>query len=232
MRKLLAAAGLVLAIAASACTTTTPKLVTTLPSPLAAGSTVLVVRPDVELSIVTASGAPERRADWSQSGASNLVARITRVVTSKGFRTEMIEPGENLEGRAGQLLRLHEAVGTTILVNEYLGIQLPSRKDRGFDYTLGAGTRELTAGRDASYVMFVYASGCYSSGGRMAVVMIAAVAGVSIPTCSQQMIASLVDSQTGQVVWFNHAVAGPNADMREQPGADSLVNSVLATVPF
>ena len=42
----------------------------------------------------------------------------------------------------------------------------------------------------------------------------------------------LVDLKTGQVMWVNYAVAGPGADMREDAGAQSLVESLLKDAPL
>jgi hypothetical protein len=60
----------------------------------------------------------------------------------------------------------------------------------------------------------------------------AALLGVSVPLGQQQVFASLVDLRTGRVVWFNVAVAGPQADMRSQEGAQSLCRSLLKGVPL
>jgi uncharacterized 2Fe-2S/4Fe-4S cluster protein (DUF4445 family) len=59
-----------------------------------------------------------------------------------------------------------------------------------------------------------------------------AMLGVSIPLGSQQIFASLVDLRTGQVVWFNVATAGPQADIRTPEGANLLVKDLLKGVPL
>ena len=81
-------------------------------------------------------------------------------------------------------------------------------------------------------VLFIHGAGAYSSGGRVAVVVGAALLGVSLPTGGQQVYASLVDLKTGKVVWFNVAVAAPGADMRDPEGARVLVGSMLKDVPL
>ncbi len=58
------------------------------------------------------------------------------------------------------------------------------------------------------------------------------VVGVGIPLGSQQAFTSLVDLRTGQVIWFNMAIAGPQADMRNPEGATSLVSSLLEDAPL
>ncbi len=60
----------------------------------------------------------------------------------------------------------------------------------------------------------------------------AVILGVGLPTGGQQVYASLIDLKTGKVVWFNVAVAGPDADMRDPEGAELLVESMLKDVPL
>jgi hypothetical protein len=128
-----------------------------------------------------------------------------------------------MEGRIGQIIRLHEAVGGSILS---LNTLLPTKKNN-FDWTLGPGARELAEAQNARYALFVYSRGTYSSAGR--IVMAVLFGGA---TGAQLMFASLVDLQTGNIIWFNFAIAGPNADMRLPDGAASLVTSLMKDSPL
>lgn len=220
------------ALLAGACTTSSTRTATALPERPGAGAQVVVIQPDVKLSVLTAVGAPERRADWSAAGERNILAAVTEAVGARGLRPSVVDPGEALSGRAGQIVRLHEQVAGAIIIHHLSGLfPLPSMKDR-FDYSLGTGVQSLAGTGGAGYAMFISAEGCFSSGGRMAVVVLAAVAGAALPTCQQQLMVSLVRTDTGQLVWFNAAVAGPADDMREQTGARSLVTAVLRSAPL
>lgn len=194
------------------------------------GATILLVQPDVELSILTAVGLSETRADWSQSGTTNLQTALQNSVQSSSHTFRTVNPHDDLGDRSVQLMRLHEAVGSSILVYEYL-MPLPT-KQHGFDWTLGEGAQTLAQQYGADYALFTFARGNYASGGRVATAVVMAAFGVGVPMGGQNAFASLVDLRTGRIVWFNMATAGPSADMRDIEGAQSLVDSMMKDAPL
>lgn len=228
MKRLIAVvlAGLCLA----GCTVTNTKLGLNLASP-PAGARVLLVKPDVQLAVLTAGGVDEARADWSQQGQSNLEQSVATQLKSKSYAFKEVDPNTIMSGRSGQLIRLHQAVGESILTFGYGLYALPTKK-AGLDWTLGDGAKALADSQGADYALFVHASGNYASGGRVATAVGMAVIGVHIPLGSQTVFASLVDLRTGQVVWFNTALAGPSDDMRTPAGAATLTTSLLTKIPL
>ena len=76
------------------------------------------------------------------------------------------------------------------------------------------------------------ANGTYASAGRKALMVGAALLGVSLPLGHQYAFASLVDLKTGRIVWFNVANAGPDADMRDPQGSKILVGALLKDAPL
>lgn len=213
----------------AACTTTNVQLANELGPKPPAGSKILVVQPDVELATLTMAGLLEPRADWSQQGRDNLAREIAETIQGDRHEVKALDPSTALEGRAGQLLRLNEAVITTISSG---GSMLPTKKDK-FDWTIGEGAKVLGDTYDADYALFTYGRGSYSSGGRKAAWLVMAAAGVSLPMGSQTAYASLVDLRTGQVVWYNIAVPTNGAgDMRSEAGAESLTKSLLKDLPL
>ena len=191
-------------------------------------SKVLLVGPDVQLAVLTASGIQEPRADWNAQGRDGIADELTRMLTDKTHPVEALDAIQTTEGRAGQLLRLNEAVGQSILAG--YGV-LPTKKG-SFDWTLGEGATVIAADRSAEYALFVTARGTYASAGRKAMFLAVAALGVGIPLGNQVVYASLVDLKTGRVVWFNIALAGPSADMRTREGASALVKSLMKDVPL
>ena len=226
---------LILAIAllcAAGCATANTRLASEdLPRP-PAGSRILIVQPDVSLALLTAVGVQEARADWSQQGRDNIAAQLTTAMAAKNHAAEAFNPTDAVDGRVGQVLRLHKAVGESILFASYGPIPLPTKK-KNFQWTLGEGAQELSrAAGDANYALFTFARGTYSSSGRAAMAVVGALAGVAIPTGQQQVFASLVDLRTGQVLWSNVVIASPNSDMREGAGAEALVKLLLKDAPL
>lgn len=214
----------------AACTTTNTKLAAN-PTKPAAGARIVLVEPDIELAVLTAAGLQEPRADWSKQGKANMAVEIERQMKSRSHTYRMIDPNEAMGGRTGQLLRLHEAVGQSIMMFNYGYVSLPTKKG-AFDWTLGEGAQALGAAYDADYALFVYGRGNYASGARVATAIGLAVLGVGVPVGGQQCFASLVDLKTGRVVWFNVASTGPNDDMRKAEGAAQLVEAVLKDAPL
>jgi hypothetical protein len=229
MKKWIALA--VLCTSLAACTTTATKVaVKGAPKP-AAGAQVMALQPDVQLALLTAAGMQEPRADWSQAAKANLTRELEGQLKAKAHGFKIVDPESVMGGRTGQLLRLNEAVGQSIIVFSYSGVTLPS-KGKDFNWTLGDGVKALASEQGADYALFVNARGTYASGGRYATALGMAMLGVSVPLGHQQVLASLVDLKTGRVVWFNVVTAGPSADMREAEGASSLCASLLKDIPL
>lgn len=224
----LAAACLMLA----ACTTTNVKSVANASANKPpAGARILLIQPDIELSLLTASGMLEPRADWTASGRGNIQAAVEAALKGKSHTFKGLDPNTAMAGRGGQLLRLNGEVGKSILLFNYGYVNLPT-KAGSFDWTLGEGAQTLGQTYDADYALFIYGRGSYSSGARVAVMIGMAALGVSVPMGGQNAFASLVDLKTGQVVWFNLSTAGPSADMRTPEGATELTASLLKDVPL
>lgn len=218
----LAAACLILA----ACTTTAVRSAAGLPAAPPAGARILLAQPDVELGLLTTSGLPQARADWTAAARTNLRQAVETALRARSHRVSLLDPQAAMAGREGQLLRLNGEVGRSILLYQYGGGVLPTKRG-GFDWTLGEGARALGEARGADYALFVHGRGGYPSVGRM-------VAGLVVggPDGKQQVFASLVDLKTGRVVWFNVANPGPDADMRTAEGAEVLTVSLLKGLPL
>lgn len=226
MKRVVALAAICLVLAG--CTTTNVKSAADLPT-APKNAQVLVAQPDIELSILTASGLTEPRADWTTSAKTNMQAAVEAALKDRSHKFTVLDPSTAMEGREGQILRLNGAVGASILTYGMYST-LPSKT--GFDWTLGEGAQLLAVKYGSDYALFVHGRGSYSSGGRVAMMIGAAALGVSIPLGGQQAFASLVDLKTGKVIWFNFAVASPNADMRSPEGATLLTESLLKGLPL
>jgi hypothetical protein len=218
---------LVALVCLAACATSSPQTYTGDFQPPPAGSRVVVMTPNVQLAVLTAAGLPEPREEWSVSGRDNLAASIAGYVQSEGHAPSALDPNTAMEGRVGQIIRLHDAVGGSLLMRG----MLPTQRGR-FEWTLGEGVRSLGEEHNADYALFVGANGTYASAGRVAAAVGLALLGVGVPLGNQVAYASLVDLRTGQVIWFNVAIAAPNQDMRDPEGAQSLINTLMRDAPL
>jgi hypothetical protein len=204
---------------------------------------LLVMRPDVTVGSLTTGGMVEPRADWTEQARANILAAMREQQANQGGKVQILERRNELPGvpeeTVAELDRLHGAVAQSIAVHKYMGAYLPTKRNKGIDYTLGEQAVELGRKTGFDYALFMHAEDSVASTGRVAL-QVLGVAGCFIGFCapniggaSQFAYASLVDLRTGEVVWFNvvdasSQVAGIKfGDMRTPEGAAQLVDRLL-----
>ena len=188
---------------------------------------IILIEPDVELAQVLASGTTEVRADWSEAGMENTEYWIKEYFSKNDldFDNYSIPDGEEFN-RQRQLRALHQAVGISILNNQT--IPLPTKET--FNWTLGKGANTLRQD-GADYGLFIYLRRGYGTGGRIALSVATAVLFGAIPVVSYQFaFASLVDLETGEIVWFNN-LAQIVGDLREQEASENTIHKLLTEFP-
>jgi len=203
---------------------------------------LVVMRPDVNVGSVTLGGMVEPRADWTEQARTNLLQALRAQQATRGGRTTVIEnrnsvPGVNPETIAN-LERLHNAVGTSIALHKYMGMELPTKRGKGLDWTLGEEAVKFGRQTGADYALFMHAEDTIASTERVAM-QVLGVAGCFIGFCApqggggQSAYASLVDLKTGDVVWFNVLQTGSQlpgvtfGDIRTPQGAAQMVDRLL-----
>ena len=190
------------------------------------GKRVVMVDPDVELSELTAGGITEARADWTKTGKDFIKADIAQVLARKSIDT--VASADVSDAHEVQLIKLHGAVGAAILQNTLLN--LPT-KGKTLDWTLGPGASALRKHYDSDYALFVFVRDSYSSPGRAALIVGAALLGVGVQGGQQVGFASLVDLRTGKIVWFNR-LASSSGSLKEAKPASDTVNNLLDGLPL
>lgn len=194
----------------------------------------IVVMPlDVELSELSAGGLPVPKADWTDAAETHITTAVSDFMAEREAQTitapplaDTAQPNET----ELQLLKLHGAVGNSILVHQYQGPYTLPTKTGEFNWTLGAKAKALKDNYDADYALFVYVRDSYSSGGRRVVQFVGLLFGVGIPGGQQVGFASLVDLNTGQIVWFNRLQRG-EGDLRTADAAKESVGLLLKDFP-
>ena len=197
---------------------------------------VLLMPADIELSELSAAGIPFPKAEWTQAATGHVAVALEDFLGLRNARTLAYAAppeGSPEAHRQGQIIKLHGAVGNAVLAHKFNpALPLPTVRDK-FDYTLGTGVRALTGGggQDADYALFVYMRDSYASGERGAVMILALLLGGFIPGGIQIGFASLVDLETGDIVWFNRLV-NPGGDLRTAEPAKKTVENLLADFPL
>lgn len=190
---------------------------------------VLITPLDVELYSISAGGIPEPRADWTTAAQANMKKELGRL--RERYKGETIELDERAADDFGELLALHSAVARAINIHHVSGgaWALPTKGGK-LDWTFGDAMKPLQEKTGARYALFVWVRDSYTSGERVAAMALAAVFGVGLGGGFQQGYASLVDLETGQVLWFNR-LARASGDLREPAKAAETVDALLTGFP-
>jgi hypothetical protein len=208
-------------------------------NPVRIAGSVVIVEPDIELTLVTAGGLQEPRREWSDAARKFFPASAHRVLAEGNVAQkddydipDTLDPDSQL----GQVIRLNEAVALSIATYSQPGSQLAT-KGRRLDWSLGPGVARLREATGADYALFTYIRDSYSSGGRTALRILGILAGVAMGSYldigggMQIGVATLVDLRTGQVVWFN-LMAKQTGDLRDAAGADKTARQMLKGLPL
>lgn len=221
------------AVLVSGCPATTFKLRPNLPAD-PEQRRIVVLTPDVELSVLHAGGVREPNAEWTRLARQHIAQNLAERFTNMRVRLVKHNPGpEESEGDEDevQLLKLHRAVGGAILVHQFADQPraLPTKADK-FEWSLGPDASYLKKKYGADYALFMFVRDSYSSGGRVALNILMAVLGGPIQGGAQVGFASLVNLSTGEVVWFNRLLRG-EGDLRTAAGARETVGVLLQDFP-
>jgi len=205
---------------------------------------LLVMRPDVSVGSVTTGGMVEPRADWTEQARTNFLTALKAQQAARGGNAFIMERRDSLAGvdpgTIAELDRLHYAVASSIALHRYSGDYLPTKRNKGLDWTLGEEAVALGQKTGYDYALFLYAEDSFASTGRVAL-QVLGVAGCFVGFCAPNVggagqfgYASLVDLHTGEVVWFNVSQASSQiagikfGDIRTPEGAAQMVDRLLA----
>ena len=199
---------------------------------LGAGSSVVLIEPDVELYSLMPSGLTELRADWTEQARTHLDRELRQRLAARGAGVLTLSELSEAEDRAArrQIELLYQALANSILNAELAPELLPTKRDR-FDWTLGPGVSALRAPDQARYALFVLVRDSYASAGRKALMVLGPLLGVGASGGTQIGVASLVDLRNGKVIWFNLLVA-QRGDLREAETARVAIDSLLQGLPL
>ncbi|MFQ6005225.1 MAG: hypothetical protein ACE5OQ_06945 [Woeseia sp.] len=189
---------------------------------------IILMPPDIKYYLVTAGGIPQPHAEWTDAARINFAGAVRDFAVNRGTDLTVLDE-ESLDDREIQYRKLHAAVGTTLIRNYFGGFKLPTKQDN-FDWSLGSGIHEIGQKRDADYAMFVFYRDYQASGGRVLFAILAAAYGNVLPTGQESGFASLVDLESGDIVWFNVVWSG-SGELRNADGAAAAVNALFKDIP-
>lgn len=194
---------------------------------LAGNSRIVLMPLDVELFTMTAGGMTEPQAHWTEQARNHLLASLRR--REAAMDTPLIELADQ-DIKVAELNHLHGAVAGAIALHHYLTYYELPTKEKRMDWHIGADTDWLREKTGADYALFLFVRDSYATAERKMTMFLAAMLGVGIPAGIQIGYASLVDLQTGQIVWFNRLVRG-TGDLREAEPAEESITALLDKFP-
>ncbi len=189
---------------------------------------------DVQLFELTAGGLEEPRADWTLHAKKYFMHALQEKMETTKDAVVLYEPPFNdfeLTRADQQIVKLHEAVGNAILVHVYLTFGVLPTKKNTFDWSLGDSVHSLRDRYQADFAMFISIRDSYSSGGRKALMIGAVLMGSAVSGGQQRGFASLVDLNTGRIVWFNRLQRAVG-DLRTPDPAHQTMQYLLRGCPL
>lgn len=190
----------------------------------------LVLMPvDVELFSLSAGGVPEPRADWTAAAFGHMKTAMSNKIAALGLAGTVMDEATGDE--FAEEIGLHAAVAQSIALHHSIGgaWALPTKEGR-LDWTFGDSMKSVQARTGARYGLFVWIRDSYASAERKAAMVAMALLGIGLTGGAQIGYASLVDLETGRVLWFNRLARG-SGDLRETASATESIDALLDGFP-
>ena len=194
----------------------------------AAESRLVVLPADMELFSISAGGVVEPRADWTEAAQKHFAAALDKQRPRLGTNYSQMKAADADD--FADVTTLHRAVADAISLHHRGGWMELSTKGRALDWSLGEAVKPLKAKTGADYALFTWMRDSYASNERKAAMLAMALLG-AISTGGEQVgYASLVDLNTGRIVWFNQ-LNRMSGDLRDAKPAEETVEALLKNFP-
>ena len=188
---------------------------------------------DVELMEMDFGGVLEPKPEWSEAARNYILAELRSRKEKLGYGLREFgadsPPTDEEEDLADQLTKLQAVIGRTIMRNRRPMEQLQSLGEKP-KWSLGEEVRVLRGRTGADYALFVYVRDSYASEARKAVMVAGLALRAAIIGGVQSGYCSLVDLETGDIVWFNQ-LGRPMGDLRTSESARETVDMLLTGFP-
>jgi hypothetical protein len=194
----------------------------------AAGSKLVVVPADMELYSISAGGVVEPRADWTEAAQKNFLQALDG--QRKLLGADFTKLDANAADELFDIISLERAVASAIAMHHRNGDMKLQTKGGRLDWSLGDAVRPLKERTGADYALFTWVRDTYASGERKAAMLALAMIGAISLGGEQVGHASLVDLNTGRIVWFNE-INRMRGDLREPAPAKETVEALLKDFP-
>jgi hypothetical protein len=196
---------------------------------LAKNARIVIMPTDIELFSISGGGVVEPKADWTEAASKHFKAAL--VARKQSLGVETTELSDKDADELHEVNHLHAAIARAIATHHFgpAFFRLPTKADR-LDWSLGEPVRAIKEKTGADYALFTWVRDSYASSERVATMVALAIFGIGVPGGSQTGYASLVELETGRVVWFNRLFRA-SGDMREADKAAETLKALLDQFP-
>lgn len=194
------------------------------------GAKVVIMPTDIELFVISAGGVVEPKADWTETASRHFNDALTQKEQALGLAT--VELSAKQADEADEVNALHGAIARAIAMHHFGSLKLPT-KDGKLDWSMGDSVQPIKQATGADYALFSFVRDSYASGERKAAMVAIAILTLGrapLALGTQSGYASLVDLNTGQVVWFNQ-LSRATGDLREPESAAETLDALLQAFP-
>jgi hypothetical protein len=190
---------------------------------------VVIMPTDIELFSISGGGVLEPKADWTEAATKHFKAALIEKKKTLGVAT--VELSEKDADEIDEVNALHAAVARAIAMHQFgPGFMNLPTKDGKLDWSMGDSVSVIKQKTGGDYALFTWVRDSYTSGERVAAIIVLAMFGVGAPGGQQIGYASLVDLNTGQVLWYNRLLR-VTGDLRESDKAAETLNALLDKFP-
>lgn len=187
---------------------------------------------DLTLSRRSAGGSLQPVAAWTLAAERNLTLALMAAARERGL--QLLPVPHDLWSRPDlrQVHLLHRGIERAILAHRFGDgdTRLPA-KAGPLGWSLGQGVAALRADVRADYALFVSLNDSYASTGRRALgIATLLLVGLPVSGGEQTGLATLVELQSGAVVWASR-LDRPTGDLREPEPARETAEALLKDLP-
>lgn len=196
---------------------------------LPANAKVVMMPTDIELFSISAGGVAEPKADWTDAATKHFKSALLEKKKKLGVGT--VELNDKDADEFSEINELHGAIARSIAAHHFGPgfLNLPTKEGK-LDWSMGEAVQPIRQKTGADYALFTWIRDSYASAERVLTMIALAALGIGVGGGMQTGYASLVDLNTGQVVWFNRLFRA-GGDLREAGPAAETLESMLDKFP-
>jgi hypothetical protein len=191
---------------------------------------VAIMPTDIELFSISAGGVFEPKADWTEAASKHFRDALMQKNQTLGLSA--VELAQKDADEADEINSLHGAIARAIAMHHFGNLKLPT-KDGQLDWSMGESVQPIKKATGADYALFSFVRDSYASDERkaaMVAIAILTLGRAALTMGVQTGYASLVDLNTGRIVWFNQLMRG-TGDLREPEKAAETIDALLREFP-